>query len=80
MYSDFKDNNNEILISIVFICLIIDYIAEDIDKEKTEKVEKQWVDVNNIFKYEFISNHKVIIEDYLNWRNHNCTFWSSKLR
>ena len=80
VYSDFKDNNNEILISIVFICLIIDYIAEDIDKEKTEKVEKQWVDVNNIFKYEFISNHKVIIEDYLNWRNHNCTFWSSKLR
>ena len=80
VYSDFKNNNNEIIIDIVFICLIIDYIAEDKDKEKTEKVEKQWVDINNIFKYEFVLNHKVIVEDYLKWRNHNCTFWSSKLR
>jgi hypothetical protein len=25
-------------------------------------------------------DHKIILEDYLKWRNHNSTYWSSKIR
>ena len=78
VYSDFKGNNNEIIISIVFICLIIDHLSEEKKGEREE--ESLWIDLKNISKYEFASDHKVIIEDYLKWRNHNCTYWSSKLR
>ena len=78
VYSDFKGNNNEIIISIVFICLIIDHLTEEKKGEREE--ESLWIDLKNISKYEFASDHKVIIEDYLKWRNHNCTYWSSKLR
>jgi len=78
VYSDFKGNNNEIIISIVFICLIIDHLTEE--KKGERKEESLWIDLKNISKYEFAPDHKVIIEDYLKWRNHNCTYWSSKLR
>jgi 8-oxo-dGTP diphosphatase len=78
VYSDFKGNNNEIIISIVFICLIIDHLSEEKKGEREE--ESLWIDLKNISKYEFASDHKVIIGDYLKWRNHSCTYWSSKLR
>jgi 8-oxo-dGTP diphosphatase len=78
VYSDFKGNNNEIIISIVFICLIIDHLTEEKKGEREE--ESLWIDLKNISKYEIASDHKVIIEDYLKWRNHSCTYWSSKLR
>jgi 8-oxo-dGTP diphosphatase len=78
VYSDFKGNNNEIIISIVFICLIIDPLSEEKKGEREE--ESLWIDLKNISKYEFASDHKVIIGDYLKWRNHSCTYWSSKLR
>jgi len=78
VYSDFKGNNNEIIISIVFICLIIDHLTEE--KKGERKEESLWIDLKNISKYEFAPDHKMIIEDYLKWRNHNCTYWSSKLR
>lgn len=78
VYSDFKGNNNGIIISIVFICLIIDHLAEE--KKGDRKEESLWIDLKNISKYEFSSEHKVIIEDYLKWRNHSSTYWSSKLR
>jgi len=90
VYSDFKGNNNGIIISIVFICLIIDNLTEEkkekknLEKRKEEKRENEeeslWIDLKNISQYEFASNHKVIIEDYLKWRNHSSTYWSSKLR
>lgn len=78
VYSDFKGNNNGIIISIVFICLIIDHLTEE--KKGERKEESLWIDLKNISKYEFAPDHKMIIEDYLKWRNHNCTYWSSKLR
>lgn len=78
VYSDFKGNNNEIIISIVFICLIIDHLSEEKKGEREE--ESLWIDLKNISKYEFAPDHKMIIEDYLKWRNHNCIYWSSKLR
>jgi 8-oxo-dGTP diphosphatase len=78
VYSDFKGNNNEIIISIVFICLIIDHLSEEKKGEREE--ESLWIDLKNISKYEFASDHKLIIGDYLKWRNHSCTYWSSKLR
>jgi 8-oxo-dGTP diphosphatase len=78
VYSDFKGNNNEIIISIVFICLIIDHLSEE--KKGDREKESLWIDLKNISKYEFASDHKVIIGDYLKWRNHSCTYWSSKLR
>jgi 8-oxo-dGTP diphosphatase len=85
VYSDFKGNNNGIIISIVFICLIIDQLTEEKkEKKNLEKRENEeeslWIDLKNISQYEFASNHKVIIEDYLKWRNHSSTYWSSKLR
>jgi 8-oxo-dGTP diphosphatase len=85
VYSDFKGNNNGIIISIVFICLIIDQLTEEKkEKKNLEKRENEeeslWIDLKNISKYEFSSEHKVIIEDYLKWRNHSSTYWSSKLR
>lgn len=78
VYSDFKGNNNGIIISIVFICLIIDHLTEE--KKGERKEESLWIDLKNISKYEFAPDHKVIIEDYLKWRNHSSTYWSSKLR
>ena len=78
VYSDFKGNNNEIIISIVFICLIIDHLSEEKKGEREE--ESLWIDLKNISKYEFTSDYKAIIGDYLKWRNHSGTYWSSKLR
>ena len=92
VYSYFKDNKNEVVISIAFVCLIIDYYAKEKDddyddKKNIEKTQKErkvgetcWIDLKNISKSEFAYDHKMIIEDYLNWRNNKCTFWSSKLR
>jgi len=79
IYSDFKDSHNENIISIVFICLIIDHFTEEKDK-KNIKEEEYWIDLKNFSKYEFAFDHKVIIEDYIKWRNHSSTYWSSKLR
>jgi len=72
------------------LSLIIDQLTEEkkekknLEKRKEEKRENEeeslWIDLKNISKYEFSSEHKVIIEDYLKWRNHSSTYWSSKLR
>ena len=77
VYSDFKGNNNEIIISIVFICLIIDHLTEEKRREEGRII---WIDLKNISKYEFASDHKVIIEDYLKWRNHNCNLLVFKIK
>ena len=69
VYSDFKGNNNEIIISIVFICLIIDHLTEE--KKGERKEESLWIDLKNISKFEFAPDYEMIIEDYLKWRNHN---------
>lgn len=78
VYSDFNDRFNRV-INVVFICLILDFLNDE-TSFNTEKKEKIWINVNDIGYYDFLFDHKTIINDYLKWRNYNCTFWSSKIR
>jgi 8-oxo-dGTP diphosphatase len=78
VYSYLNNSYNHI-ISVIFICLILNSL-DDKNKISNPEIEKCWVPLNEFDKYRFLYSHKNIIEDYLKWRQNNCTHWSSKIR
>ncbi len=77
VYSDpARDPRNHIL-TIVFICLILD---EKAAKAGDDASEIHWINLNDFKNIELAFDHKMIIEDYLKWRDNNSTYWSSKMR
>lgn len=79
VYSDFDKDPNNHIISVVFICLILDYV-NDTPEINSDGKEKIWINLVEFNKYRFLYDHRTIIEDYIKWRQNNSTFWSSKTR
>ena len=73
------DNPHNHIISVIFICLLINTL-DGKNEFSNPEIEKCWVPLNDFDKYCFLYGHKSIIEDYLKWRQNNCTYWSSKIR
>ncbi|HLN35523.1 MAG TPA: NUDIX hydrolase [Nitrososphaeraceae archaeon] len=42
--------------------------------------ELHWIPLDNINNIDLAFDHKLIIKDYINWRNSGGTFWSTKTR
>lgn len=42
--------------------------------------ELHWIPLDNINNIDLAFDHKLIIKDYINWRNSRGTFWSTKAR
>jgi len=42
--------------------------------------ELHWIPLDNINNIDLAFDHKLIIKDYINWRNSGGTFWSTKDR
>jgi len=42
--------------------------------------ELHWIPLDNINNIDLAFDHKLIIKDYINWRNSGGTFWSTKAR
>jgi 8-oxo-dGTP diphosphatase len=77
VYSDPSRDPRDHIISIVFICLIMDYLK---GKAGDDVSEIYWKNLNELDTFNLAFDHKIILEDYLKWRNHNSTYWSSKIR
>ncbi len=77
VYSDpFRDPRGNIM-SIVFICLMID----DLKNKYINDLEKiNWISLKELNNYNLAFDHKIILQDYSNWRVQKSTYWSSKLR
>jgi 8-oxo-dGTP diphosphatase len=77
VYSDPSRDPRDHIMSIVFICLIIDDVKE---KAGDDAAEIFWINLDKLNTFDLAFDHKIILEDYLKWRNHNSTYWSSKIR
>jgi 8-oxo-dGTP diphosphatase len=77
IYSDPNRDPRDHIISTVFICLIIDYLK---GKAGDSLAERYWIHPNELNNYNLASDHRMILEDYFNWRINNSTYWSSKMR
>jgi ADP-ribose pyrophosphatase YjhB (NUDIX family) len=77
VYSDSNGDPRGHLLSTVFICLIIDGWEGKAEKTSGEIC---WIKLNEIDRNTYLYDHKIIMEDYLNWRFNNSTYWSSKNR
>ncbi len=77
VYSDPGRDPRDHIISIVFICLTMDNLK---GKAGDDAAEMYWVYPNELDNYNLAFDHKMILEDYLRWRFHNSTYWSSKIR
>ncbi len=77
VYSDPARDPRDHIMSIVFICLTIDELK---GKAGDDASEIYWINLNELNTFNLAFDHKMILEDYLKWRNHNSTYWSSKIR
>jgi 8-oxo-dGTP diphosphatase len=77
VYSDPSRDPRDHIMSIVFICLTIDDLK---GKAGDDASEICWKGLNELDNLNLAFDHKMILEDYLKWRNHNSTYWSSKIR
>ncbi len=77
VYSDPSRDPRDHIMSIVFICLTID---DSKGKAGDDASEIYWISLNELDNLNLAFDHKMILEDYLKWRNHNSTYWSSKIR
>jgi ADP-ribose pyrophosphatase YjhB (NUDIX family) len=77
VYSDPDRDPRGHVISIVFVCLIMDNLK---DKDGNDAGEMRWINLNEIENNTYAFDHKMIIEDYLKWRFQDSTHWSSKNR
>lgn len=77
VYSDPARDPRDHIMSIVFICLTIDELK---GKAGDDASEIYWINLNELDTFDLAFDHKTILEDYLKWRNHNSTYWSSKIR
>ena len=76
VYSDPIRDPRKHTVSIAFVGIIVSGEAKASDDAK----EIEWIDIKNIFKYKYAFDHGVIVNDYIQWRNSEGTFWSSKRR
>ncbi len=77
IYSDPNRDPRDQIMSVVFICLIMDYLK---DKAGDGLKERYWIHPNELKNYNLAFDHRLILEDYFNWRINNSTYWSSKMR
>jgi 8-oxo-dGTP diphosphatase len=77
VYSDPSRDPRDHIMSIAFICLTVDNLKGEAGDDASEIY---WKNLNEIDTLNLAFDHKMILEDYLNWRNHNSTYWSSKIR
>jgi len=77
VYSDPSRDPRGNIMSIVFICLMIDDLK---DKSTNDLEEIYWINFKESDNYDLAFDHKIILQDYSNWRFQKSTYWSSKLR
>ncbi len=77
VYSDPNRDPRGHVMSIVFICLSLENESE---KAGDDAIELCWIDAKEIIEQNLAFDHKVILQDYFNWRNSKNTFWSTKKR
>jgi 8-oxo-dGTP diphosphatase len=77
IYSDPSRDPRDQIMSVVFICLILDYLN---GKAGGGLNERYWIHPNELKNYNLAFDHNLILEDYFNWRITNSTYWSSKMR
>ena len=77
IYSDPNRDPRDQIMSVVFICLIMDYLK---DKAGDGIKERYWIPTNELKNYNLAFDHGLILEDYFSWRVNNSTYWSSKMR
>jgi ADP-ribose pyrophosphatase YjhB (NUDIX family) len=63
------------IMSVVFICLTVDDLS---GKAGDDAKEMHWINLSEIEKLDLAFDHKKILQDYIKWRRHNSTYWSSK--
>jgi 8-oxo-dGTP diphosphatase len=77
IYSDPNRDPRDHITSAVFICLIIDDLK---GKSGDGLTERYWIHPDELNNYDLAFDHRMILEDYFNWRINNSTYWSSKVR
>jgi 8-oxo-dGTP diphosphatase len=77
IYSDPSRDPRDQIMSVVFICLIMDYIK---GKAGDGLKKRYWIHPTDLKNYNLAFDHRIILEDYFNWRINNSTYWSSKIR
>ena len=63
------------IMSVVFICLTVDDLS---GKAGDDAKEMHWINLSEFEKLDLAFDHKKILQDYIKWRRHNSTYWSSK--
>jgi ADP-ribose pyrophosphatase YjhB (NUDIX family) len=76
VYSNPKRDPRGHMITVVFITIMHGGEPNAGDDAK----ELHWIPLDNINNIDFAFDHKLIIKDYINWRNSGGTFWSTKAR
>ena len=64
------------IMTVVFICIVIDGTPNAGDDAKSIN----WISVKNIDDMNIAFDHKLILNDYLMWRNNTGTYWTNKHR
>jgi mutator protein MutT len=76
VYSEPNRDPRGHIMSVVFICLTVDDLN---GKAGDDAKEMHWINLNEFEKHDLAFDHKKILQDYVRWRHHNSTYWSSKL-
>lgn len=76
VYSEPNRDPRGHIMSVVFICLKVDDLN---GKAGDDAREMQWINLNEFENHDLAFDHKKILQDYVKWRQHNSTYWSSKL-
>ena len=76
VYSDPNRDPRGHIMSVVFICLTLGDLN---GKAGDDAKEMHWISLNEFENHDLAFDHKKILQDYVKWRQHNSTYWSSKL-
>lgn len=76
VYSDPTRDPRGHIMTVVFICIVIDGTPSAGDDAKMTN----WISINDLNNTKIAFDHKLILNDYLKWRNINSTFWTNKHR
>ena len=76
VYSDPKRDPRGHMITVVFVVTILEGSARAGDDAK----EIIWVPLEKLNDIQIAFDHKLIVNDYLRWKNEEGTFWTHKIR
>ena len=76
VYSHPKRDPRGHIMTVVFICIVLDGTPNAGDDAKSIN----WISVKNIDHMNIAFDHKLILNDYLMWRNNTSTYWTNKHR